>query len=221
MGSKFLQDYYDMSVGRADTLVLLPEGAIVVIALPLGILLDRLNLSTRTKLRLLAASVLILPLSYLLLLAGASLSSHRELFGITIMVLLGLGYGTSNCLNSTVFIEVVDKEYLGAASGLLASVMNILPTVVPPLVAYSVGRGEGEGSRYLQVLALIGILSTACYFAASTIVADLTSETSFELVKIRDEEETLSISSSEEMNTLDGKYKIIDSEDNDNDDDIV
>jgi hypothetical protein len=67
MGSKYLQDRYLLSISEADSLILLPEGMIVLVALPLGIWLDKQQIDTSKKMVYLASACAALCLSYSLL----------------------------------------------------------------------------------------------------------------------------------------------------------
>ena len=67
MGSKYLQDRYLLSITAADSLILLPEGMIVLVALPLGIWLDKQKIDISRKMVYLATACAALCVSYLLL----------------------------------------------------------------------------------------------------------------------------------------------------------
>jgi hypothetical protein len=162
LGSKFLQDNYALSVTKADALMLFPEGLIAVISTPMGIILDRLRYSTKYKLQLLAAVLLSLPLSYLMLAHGfyfrttnasmdtlstdsTNLSAPSVLHSISqvlispflSMFVIGLAYGTSNSLYWNSVLDILPKgPNFAAANGLIASCLNILPSVIPPFLVF-------------------------------------------------------------------------------------
>lgn len=164
MGSKFLQNYYGLSVTLADTLMLVPEGAIVFLSLPVGFIVDYFHWSMRTKLKVLSYSIFMLPVSYCLLVMG-SLPQFTIAPIISVSV-LGLGYGLSNSLFwSSITGVVEDPSHLSAASGLVASMLNILPAVIPPLVEYSIGSDNGRG--YLTLLSIVGTLGSISALCSS------------------------------------------------------
>jgi hypothetical protein len=164
MGGKYLQDYYDMDVTSADSLMLLPEGAIVLVSLPLGMVLDKLKPSLPFKLQLLSVSCLFLPISYFLLCIGCS--TEFPISPVFSMCLLGIGYAFSNSTFwAIITLCIGDQKHLGIASGLVCSSMNLLPTLIPPLVARFIGPSDGKS--YLALLSLVGLLAFAAALMAS------------------------------------------------------
>jgi hypothetical protein len=181
VGSKFLQEGYGLSVTIADMLLLLPEGMITVISIPLGYYLDYLKLSIPTQLRFLALAVSMLTVSYIVLVYAADYKAnhHTESSGglaVFMMVILGCGYGTSNCLLYTCALVVVcggsannekNKRLLGPGTGVLACSMNILPALIPPLGAYIIQQSNGDSGRCILLLSFICILSCSLFLVAS------------------------------------------------------
>jgi hypothetical protein len=60
VGSKFLQMNYEMSVTEADSLMMLPEGMIVIMGPLIGLINDGCGLQLRGQLNLLTAACLLL-----------------------------------------------------------------------------------------------------------------------------------------------------------------
>lgn len=168
-GSKFLQESYHLSVETADALLLIPEGSIIFLSFPMGYVLDNFLSTASVKLYALGTSIVLIPIAYWLLLAGtlpedapASLVANPP---ITAMLLLGLGYGVSNCMFWTALIQIVPEEYLGPASGLLASSLNVMPSIVPVIAAIQMPLRYGFWN--LIVLSVVGIVAVIfCFLAA-------------------------------------------------------
>jgi nitrate/nitrite transporter NarK len=169
IGSKYMQDYYDMSVGRADTLMLLPEGLIVFISSPLGYYIDRSRMGLSPQLRLLAMSCLALAVGYVMLLFGApynstaSVATAAPIPPLLSMLVLGGSYGVSNSVFWACITQVInDNEELGPATGLVACAMNIFPSLLPLGVAaaaaalhlrdYDPNRGGQTGDSFGSLL---------------------------------------------------------------------
>lgn len=67
MGSKYMQEYYGLDMVQADDLMVIPEGMIVLVCLPLGMLVDNFRLSFRAKLCIVALATLLMAVAYGLL----------------------------------------------------------------------------------------------------------------------------------------------------------
>eukprot|EP01031_Cornospumella_fuschlensis_P044896 gene44896-54914_t len=67
-GSKYLQDHFQLSTSQADSMLTLPEGAVVVLGIPIGMILSpsppALPPTLHTKLALLTASMAITTVAY-------------------------------------------------------------------------------------------------------------------------------------------------------------
>eukprot|EP01034_Spumella_vulgaris_P025598 gene25598-32070_t len=176
VGSKFIQINYGMSVGRADALMLLPEGVIVVVSPLSGYLMDTYRLSLRTKLSLLALACVSLAVCYLLLAFGYG--SVATVPPLLTMSLLGLSYAFSNSLLWTAIVLVIPDRHLASASGVVASAMNVLPSVVPHVILYLewllVIRHHSDtvpGSSNVGMFALTGVALLSALFAYLSSVA--------------------------------------------------
>ena len=168
-GSKFLQESYHLSMETADALLLIPEGSIIFLSFPMGYILDNYLSTASVKLSALAASIALIPVAYWLLLLGA-LPENATYDTVadppmSAMLLLGLGYGISNCMFWTALIQIVPEVYLGPASGLLASSLNVMPAVVPVISAIQMPLRYGFWN--LIVLSLVGIIAVVAALMAA------------------------------------------------------
>jgi hypothetical protein len=236
IGSKYLQLRFAFDVQRADALMLLPEGSIILLGPLLGIFLDRMKFTKRTKLLQLAVGVALLPIGYLVLVGGpesgevvtshpvsggssASPSStttdhfnfrtgnnteitpsyledyHHErndphyaspLYAYAGMVLIGSAYAASNSLFWTLITSVCSEKHLTLQTGIIASMMNVLPTFVPPLIVginalfrdKDAGRGAYEAmiapsTRGIVILAILGAVGAVFAVLASISVPEV------------------------------------------------
>lgn len=173
LGSKFLQDHYNLSIGSADALLLLPEGMIAIVSVPIGHLLDTYCRGMKSRLRMLAVSCMFLPASYLMLAHGFRVrntdenadmnsKSTAEIFipPAFSMFAIGFAYAISNSLYWSTVMDILPKgPHFSAANGLIASCLNILPSVVPPfLVLISSIISKSDRLRYLFPLYLLSAL---------------------------------------------------------------
>jgi MFS family permease len=162
-GSKYLQEFYGLSVQNAGALILIPEGSIILLSFPLGFLLDNWIKSAHLRLALLGVSTLLLPLGYVLLMTGWRSSSASPLGS---MLTLGFGYGVSNCMYWTSLMQIIPEDLIGPGSGLIASSLNVMPAVVPIVAAIPVSFAS-PGDWNLMVLSCLGCLSTLCSMTAA------------------------------------------------------
>ena len=171
-GSKFLQESYGQTVSHADAMLLIPEGSIILLSFPLGYILDNHLTAASPRLLVLGLSTLLLPIGYVMLLTGpASPDWEGEIdtsppSPILAVLLLGLGYGISNCMYWTCLMQLVPEELIGPASGLIASSLNVMPALVPVLASMEVPFAS-SGVWNLLILSVLGVISTCCSIAAS------------------------------------------------------
>ena len=145
VASAWLQLTYSLPLGTADLLTMAPEGMIVLVSVPVGLVIDRFALSTTSKLRILATSCFLLPVGYMLLVWGAP--THRLIaptatvtlwYPAAVMVFLGLAYALSNSFFwSTINDLLPPGRPRASANGLIACSLNVLPSLVPPLITSS------------------------------------------------------------------------------------
>lgn len=167
-GSKYLQEFYGLSVQSAGGLILIPEGSIIILSFPLGYLLDNHIKSANIRLICLGFSTILLPIGYVLLMIGwkSSESSFISTSPIPAMLILGLGYGVSNCMYWTSLMQIVPEDLIGPASGLIASSLNVMPALVPVIASYSISN-LSNGDWNLIILSILGVFSTLCSLTAS------------------------------------------------------
>ena len=149
LGSKFLQINYQMEVEKADYLMLLPEGLMVIIAPLLGFVLDFMHLSLYGKLMLLSTVCMGMSIAFFGLAYGyddssstsSSSGGSMSVFLSTYigpavcMVVLSASYACANSLTWDVVIQVVPHpDQLAPATGLNASAVNLLPCMVPYII---------------------------------------------------------------------------------------
>lgn len=201
IASGWLQLTYHLPLKIADGLTVLPEGMIAIVSVPVGMLIDRFQCTTKTKLRLLSVSCMMLPVGYLLLVWGAesegfdeaahtqAIATHHsgafDLLGpfsypTLVMIFLGLSYALSNCfLWSTINDVLPIASTRPAANGLIACGLNVLPSVVPPLITSTLRTLlSSKNSVYLHdmfplfLLAALAQISSVLAWVTSTLSAD-------------------------------------------------
>jgi hypothetical protein len=152
LGSKFLQLNYNLEVEQADFLMLMPEGAMVVVSPLLGFVLDYAQLSLRDKLVLMGVVNFGMTLALIAFAYGyyavnvddgsvlnGQGDAHMEVrFNpLYCMLLLSVCYACSNSLTwDTVVLVVPDPSLLAPATGLCAAAVNVLPTIIPYLITF-------------------------------------------------------------------------------------
>lgn len=191
IGSKFLQEAYGLSIVSADWLMLLPEGAIVIISIPLGLFLEnrRATIKLFQKLLALSISIFMVAMSYVLMAYGFRRASDASTDQSNIsvvrpvvpMIMIGIAYGYSNCLFWSCITDIIQKDRLAEGTGIISSAMNILPSLMPLVVSYSntnlisgytsttnaVYNLSEEGALDLLILAMTAIVSSSfCVCAA-------------------------------------------------------
>lgn len=178
IGSKFFQVNYSLTVQQADFLMLMPEGAMVVVSPCLGLVLDWLCLPLKYKLCLLGAACLGMTCAFCMLAFGYSLLGPVEgdvlvhLNPLYAMVILGSSYACANSLTWDTIVHIVPHpDQLAPASGLCASAVNILPSLIPYLIIYlttqEAARGAAEQEGRLVSESNVGML----VLAATAVVA--------------------------------------------------
>ena len=191
LGSKFLQDHYSLSVGRADALMLFPEGMIAIVSVPIGYLLDLSKCNTKSRLKLLSVSCLFLPISYTMLAYGfystpvsptsASAANvvedpqilHTSIPPLLTMCAIGVAYAVSNSLYWSTVMDILPKgDHFSAANGLIASCLNVLPSFVPPFLIFAASfYNEGGRSDALALLPLHLLSALGCFASLFSFLA--------------------------------------------------
>ena len=162
IGSKYLQNQYNFSLSSADAFLVLPEGCIVLVGPILGQYIDKTKPSSQQMFRMLTVANLIVPLAYILLIAGSSGSTPSQGMAWIGMVLLGFGYAGANSFIWTLVNDVCLPEYLEVQSGLLAGSLNLLPAIMLPILSH-LGSNEENGAReQIQLVSQEGNIQMAC-----------------------------------------------------------
>ncbi len=190
IGSKFFQINYGLHVQQADFLMLMPEGAMVIISPLLGLVLDWLRLPLKYKLVLLGVACFGMTMAFCMLSFGYKLLSEGEgdtevlLNPLYAMLILGSSYACANSLTWDTIVHIVPHpEELAPASGLCASAVNILPSIIPYLIVVLANRQAGldaaqtkhnlppglvtEGNIGLLVLAVTAVVAGLFAFGAA------------------------------------------------------
>jgi hypothetical protein len=201
IASGWLQLTYHLPLKVADGLTVLPEGMIAVVSIPVGMLIDYFQCTTKVKLRLLSVSCTMLPIGYSMLIYGVQSNgldeAHKQastnptsvfdtwgpfFYPTTVMVFLGLAYALANCfLWSTINDMLPTDSTRPAANGLIACGLNVLPSAVPPLITFTLRTLLASSSTtYLHdmfpllLLAALAQISSVFAWIASTLSAEET-----------------------------------------------
>ena len=161
-----------------------------MVSVPVGLVIDKFALSATAKLRILAGSCLMLPVGYLLLVWGVPANSavprsstgtvpgSSAYYPAAVMTFLGLAYALSNCFYwSTINDMLPAGPPRAAANGLIACALNVLPSLVPPLItSASSGVVSASLSVYLRVMFPLYLLAflAACAGVCAWLCAALT-----------------------------------------------
>mmetsp|Transcript_102215 Transcript_102215/g.284720 ORF Transcript_102215/g.284720 Transcript_102215/m.284720 type:complete len:138 (-) Transcript_102215:67-480(-) len=123
---------------------------------PIGIYVDHARCSARQRLRGLAVTLAVFPLSYgLLLMPGVP--------PLLSMLLLGSGWAFSNCLFWSTSTAAIPAELLSLGSGILGSALNLGATALP----YAMGQlNDGMALGLLLIVAAGATVSAAATAAA-------------------------------------------------------
>ena len=108
---------------QADTFLLWPEGAIGLIAPPFGMLIDRQRWSLRTRLRVAAWALALIPIGHVAL----ALLPLPPILGVG---LLGIGYAIVQNLVWASIALVSPPALLNLSAGLIGCAVNVLPSLL-------------------------------------------------------------------------------------------
>mmetsp|Transcript_15956 Transcript_15956/g.48400 ORF Transcript_15956/g.48400 Transcript_15956/m.48400 type:complete len:296 (-) Transcript_15956:64-951(-) len=153
IGSKHLQERFGMSISRADTVMLIPEGSILLLALPIGILADKCELGPRPLLAIASVSTILIGLSLLAL----ALAPIPPVPGC---VLLGSCYAVASSLGWVIIAYIAPPRYINLCSGFIGSTINIVPALLPLTFT-------GKGAYDLLILAVVALVGSASYLIAA------------------------------------------------------
>jgi hypothetical protein len=188
-GSKYLQDTLFYDIGRADSIMSLPEGLVVVTSFPFNFLISRYLSGKTKKLAVLGVSLLAMSLSFVCLFFAAALnlsmnqrqqqeqsssSSSSQTYpgpmylSLFAVVLLGSAFSLACGLFWGIVNDIVEEKYLSQGSGILSCAVNFLPSVLPPILSLLTTTFHNPHSTIivLSVMAFLGALSS--FMAASS-----------------------------------------------------
>jgi hypothetical protein len=151
IGSKHLQEHFGMSISTADAVMLVPEGSILVLALPIGLIIDRCKLKARHLLGLASLATFLIGVSFLSL-------AWAPVHAIAGCLLLGSCYAVSQSLGWVILAYIAPPQIINLCSGFVGSAINIVPALLP--LAFT-----GQGTIDLTILsavAFVGAASLAC-----------------------------------------------------------
>ena len=145
---------------QADTFLLWPEGAIGLIAPPFGMLIDRQRWSLRTRLRVAAWALALIPIGHVAL----ALLPLPPILGVG---LLGIGYAIVQNLVWASIALVSPPALLNLSAGLIGCAVNVLPSLLP---AASLSGDVTADLLTLAATGMVGVLAfgaSACYVPVS------------------------------------------------------
>lgn len=194
MGSKYLQVNYGLSMSVADMLMFLPEGMIVIVAIPLGYCSDSYQWTIRTKLRVFVMACCVMATCYIVLTVGFDTvfglsdgQNGQPIDGVPTlaptptveplvlippvvpMLLIGISYATSNTMYWALLPFMMPKRYLNQGSGMIGSAMNVLPSIVPWFIAANAASSHSGviSSFGFHVLTALGFFAGVFAWIAS------------------------------------------------------
>jgi hypothetical protein len=179
-GSKYFQDNFNFPIDKADSVMTLPEGLVVITGFPFGILMSKIQPTVQSKLLGFAAGLLGMSISFCILIYSAgwsrsSLSHSVEERSLALspdslcygsVIFLGISFSCSCGLFWGIVNDAVDHKYLNQGSGILSCAVNILPAVLPPFFAM-ITLWTGNPHSTIIILAIQAFFgSIAALFAA-------------------------------------------------------
>lgn len=163
-GSGYLQRSRGITLTAAGNLMVLPEGAMCLFSVPIGVLLDRYKLGFRGQQGILGGASACIALSYVLMLVGAPATVG--------VVALGSSYAVANCVFWSTFVLACPEQLSCLGAGILACLMNVGATVVPAIIGdvrnfLQSDMGDVAMLTILCALALVScgvaLASASCY----------------------------------------------------------
>ncbi len=180
-GSKYLQDSFFYNIETADSIMTLPEGLVVLTGFPFGLIISYLQPSVKIKLVGLGLAQGMMAISFLIVVYAAKknldLNSDHEdtnthityqrandiaIFGV---VLLGASFSCACGLFWGIVNAVVDEKYLSQGSGIVSCAVNVLPTILPPIISI-VSVQSGSHHSIILILTLMAALGSISSFIA-------------------------------------------------------
>lgn len=155
-GGAFIREKWGYSLSAADALMLFPEGGMVILSPPIGILVD-------SRLRSMPRRLIALPFCLALVIVGFSclaLLPAEALPPIVPLGFLGVGYAASNTIFWSASDKMVPKAYYAIGSGIVGSMLNLGATTLPIAMAHA-----SSGAVALMLLAFAAGLAALAALA--------------------------------------------------------
>jgi hypothetical protein len=179
-GSKYFQDNFNFPIDKADSVMTLPEGLVVITGFPFGILMSKIQPTVQSKLLGFSAGLLGMSIAFWILIYSASwnrssLSDRVEGSSSTLspeslcygsVIFLGISFSCSCGLFWGIVNDVVDHKYINQGSGILSCAVNILPAVLPPFFAV-ISLWTGNYHSTIIILAVQALLGSIAAFLAA------------------------------------------------------
>jgi hypothetical protein len=185
-GSKYLQDTLFYDIGRADSIMTLPEGMVCLTCFLFGLLVTRYQLSTRSKLLWLGVSLMLMTMSFgglwysaalnlFLNHSGNKLGTEQSsqtfqtpmILSICSVTFLGIGFSGACGLYWGSINEIVEDKYLSQGLGVVSCAVNVLPSIIPPFLTYLNTSYQNPHSTVI-VLGVMAFIGSLCSFVASS-----------------------------------------------------
>ena len=179
-GAGFLQREHGYSIRAAGTLMLLPELALCILSVPIGIAVDRFHFSFARCQRWYAVSASAIAVSHLALGFGGN--------PVFFVLALGVAYAFCNQLTWAAFPGVCPKDLMALGGGAIACCINLACAIVPACVgAIRAGSGDGDEIGMFIIFGVCGLVAAGVGAGLSAGVLD---EDQFKYVDVKEEEES-------------------------------
>lgn len=162
LGKHLLETRGNVSARNAGMLMVVPEGAICLVSMPVGLLVDRWRLSFQARMGIFAGACVALSLAFV----SFDVAPHAP---IPSVLLLGISYATANALLWASFTDAATSDNLSLAAGILASLLNFGAAAIPGAIALiraSVTSAEMADSLALRLLGVCSL--SGALFALAT-----------------------------------------------------
>ena len=158
LGKHLLETRGNVSARNASMLMVVPEGAICLVSMPVGLLVDRWRLSFQARMGIFAGACVALSLAFV----SFDVAPHAP---IPSVLLLGISYATANALLWASFTDAATSDNLSLAAGILASLLNFGAAAIPGAIALiraSVTSAELADSLALRLLGVCSLSPAHC-----------------------------------------------------------
>ncbi len=179
-GSKYFQDTLALDLKLADTIMTIPETMIILVGVPVGVLVNKYQLTTKLKLRLLGVSLLTMSISFILIILTAvtyqsqftatstkeTLLTNSQAIALVVcaVILLGSGFAFSLQMFWGLINQITPEKYLNQASGLVSAGVNVLPSILPPILASIQINSSKEVNQHVVMMTLAMMTFCGCIF---------------------------------------------------------